>query len=334
MIARSLKFFTLFALWAGAFFVSVAAIAGLLAFVVWPLDVFNHFQPILFTLTLIMFVGLAIFAKTQPYRGFVISIIATGFVASSLVIVPEVVGGYVNQRPDRVEGETMRLMTYNIYAKNHDFDAIYAAVEKEQPDFLLLQEYWKDHRQGLSPRLEELLPYFVYCQGGKRSFLGIYSRFPIEPIEGNDCKTAISAEQRHSIIAVKVQAEIPFSLVTTHFDWPIPAERQYTQMDKVASALNGIDGPLVVAGDFNSTPFSYAFKNFATKSDLKRATWMIPTWPAPPTYPLPMPPWLQLDHIMTRGNIDTTAPWRGENGLSDHFPLIVDFKINAESVSD
>jgi GNAT superfamily N-acetyltransferase len=120
-------------------------------------------------------------------------------------------------------------MTFNIYAKNDDYDALFEAIEKENPDFLLVQEYWREHREELSPRIEKLLPNFIFCQGGKRSFLAIYSRFPISETTGHDCNEEISNGQRHSIISVKVEAEIPFNLVTTHFDWPIPADRQFEQ---------------------------------------------------------------------------------------------------------
>lgn len=328
MISRNIKSLFWFGFSGAVFFVSLSAIAGLLAFALWPLDLFNHFQPIILPLSFIAFLISAIFAFKQPFRGLMLSICATGFAASSLVVIPEIVGAFRAPK-NVVEGEgTMRLMTFNIYAKNDNYDALFASIEKEQPDFLLIQEYWKAHRAALSPRIEKLLPNYVFCQGGKRSFLAVYSRFPIEPTVGHDCNEAISTGQRHSIISVKVEAEIPFNLVTTHFDWPIPSDRQYAQMQKVAKSLQSIDGPLLIGGDFNSTPFSFAYKNFVKEAGLTRAVWLTPTWPAPPTYPIDMPPWLQLDHILYRGDFLVSEPKRGENGNSDHFPLIVDFKLN------
>lgn len=331
MFIRYLKSLFWFGFSASVFFVAFAAIAGLLAFAIWPMDPFNHFQPVILPLSFVGFLISAIFAYRQPFRGLMLTICATGFAASTLVVVPEVVGALTAPKNVVTDDDSMRLMTFNIYAKNDDYDALFEAIEKENPDFLLVQEYWREHREELSPRIEKLLPNFIFCQGGKRSFLAIYSRFPISETTGHDCNEEISNGQRHSIISVKVEAEIPFNLVTTHFDWPIPADRQFEQMRKVASSLNSIEGPLLIGGDFNSTPFSYTHKNFVKNTGLTRAVWLTPTWPAPPTYPIDMPPWLQLDHILYRGDFVVSEPRRGENGGSDHFPLIVDFKLTENS---
>lgn len=333
MIKQGLWSLTKFGFAGGAFFVSLSAIAGFLAFALWPLDIFNHFQPIIFPLSAILFVISAVFAKHQPFKGMVLSFCAVGFVASSLVIIPELVGAYRHNSADKqIYAETdRRLMTFNIYAKNENLDGLFASIQEQDPDFLFIQEYWSWHRQGLEKRITNILPYAVHCQGGKRSFLGVYSKYPLKEIEGHDCIDSLSAEQRTSIIALQVQDEIPFNVVTTHFDWPIPADRQQRQMGVVANVLNKIEGPLLFGGDFNSTPFSYAFKNLVSSTNMERVVWLLPTWPAPPTYPVDMPPWLQLDHILTRGGVTVGLPHRGENGGSDHFPLIVDFKVDSEA---
>ena len=312
----------------GAFFVSLSAIAGFLAFALWPLDLFNHFQPIIFPLSLVLFLISAIFAKHQPFKGLVLSFSALGFVASSLIIIPEVVGHYQNSAgSDRVSDTNRRLMTFNIYAKNDNLDGLFESVQEQDPDILLIQEYWSWHRKGLEKRLTALMPYSVHCQGGKRSFLGVYSKYPLKEIAGSDCIDSLSAQQRTSIIVVQVQDENPFNIVTTHFDWPIPSDRQRVQMQTVIDVVNGVTGPTIFGGDFNSTPFSYAFKNLVKKAGFTRAVWLRPTWPAPPTHPFDMPPWMQLDHILTRDGVTTNNPHRGANGGSDHYPLVVDFKV-------
>lgn len=315
----------------GAFFVALSAIVGFLAFAFWPLDVFNHFQPIIFPLSSVLFLVSAIFAKHQPFKGLVLSFCAVGFVASSLVVVPEFVGTFLhNTKPVQLSADKRRLMTFNIYAKNEDLDGLYQSIKEQDPDILFLQEYWSWHRKGLQDRLSALMPFSVHCQGGKRSFLGVYSKFPLKELGGQDCIDSLSAEQRTSIIAVEVQDETPFNVVTTHFDWPIPSDRQKKQRQIVVDVLNKIEGPMLFGGDFNSTPFSYAFKGLVRDAGMTRAVWLTPTWPAPPTYPFDMPPWMQLDHILTRGEVKTSFVQRGANGGSDHFPLVVDFEISKQ----
>lgn len=310
-----------------AFFVSLAAVAGFLGFAIWPLDVFNHFQPLLFPLTFLLFVFAAALAKFQPFRGLMLSICATGFLASSVVVIPELVGAFRSNQSTTTDVDSLKLMTFNIYAKNENLDGLFSSIEAENPDVLLIQEYWSWHRKGLEERISALLPNSVHCQGGKRSFLAIYSKFPLSKTSGHDCVDSIQAQQRTSIIAVSVASRTPFNLVTTHFDWPLPAERQRDQMQAAIDVLNGLDGPTLFGGDFNSTPFSYSFKNLVQKTGMRRAIWLTPTWPAPPTYPFDMPAWLQLDHVLTTSDITTSAARRAQSGGSDHYPLVVEFTV-------
>ncbi len=100
-------------------------------------------------------------------------------------------------------------------------------------------------------------------------------------------------------------------------------------MNALLGALQRVDGPLIVAGDFNSTPYSYALKNLTARAGLDRIAIGIPTWPAPPTYPFPMPAWLQLDQVMSRGEIIATPARTGPSGGSDHYPLFTDFMVRS-----
>lgn len=225
-------------------------------------------------------------------------------------------------------------MTFNIYAKNDNLNALALSVLEVDPDIVVFQEFWRWHRAGLEERLTKTYPYTLHCQGGRRSFVALYAKIPFAPQPGNDCMDSLTADQRTSIISVQFPATEThgsFSVVTTHFDWPVPIQRQRKQVDTFIEALAQVDGPVLVAGDFNSTPYSYSLKSLIERASLQRIAKNIPTWPAPPTYPIPMPPWLQLDQIMSRGNVIATPAHRGPNGGSDHYPLYTDFYIESEN---
>ena len=67
--------------------------------------------------------------------------------------------------------------------------------------------------------------------------------------------------------------------MTTHMDWPMPVERQSGQLAALAQVVAGVEGPLVLAGDFNSTPWSYALRGFVDDAGLKRETASLLTYP-------------------------------------------------------
>lgn len=330
---RALTSFVIFGFSAAAGFVAIAAIVGFLGFALWPFDVFNHLQPLWLIGGGIGLFLAPLFLRRQPLRGFVIALSATGFLASTSIVLPEYLSGVQQVTPSVAQDKSLRLMTFNIYAKNDDLNALTISVLEVDPDIVVFQEFWRWHRAGLEERLKEKYPFALHCQGGRRSFVALYAKMPFAPQPGNNCVDNLAANQRTSIISVNFPAtdvHESFSVVTTHLDWPIPTDRQHAQMNALMDALQQIEGPLLVAGDFNSTPYSYALKNLIKRARLTRIAKGIPTWPAPPTYPFKMPAWLQLDQMMSRGEIVATPALKGPSGGSDHYPLYTDFVVETD----
>lgn len=333
-MGKALTSLIIFGFSAAAGFFALSAIVGFLGFAFWPFDIFNHLQPIWLIGSLGCLLLSPLLLRRQPVRGFIIAISATGFLAATSVVLPEFLAGVRQETPQIDTEKSLRLMTFNIYAKNDDLNALALSVLEVDPDIVVFQEFWRWHRAGLEERLTETYPYTLHCQGGRRSFVALYAKIPFAPQPGNDCLDSLAANQRTSIISVKFPAtetHESFSVVTTHFDWPVPIERQREQVDVFVAALQQVQGPMLVAGDFNSTPYSYSLKGLIERASLERVAKGIPTWPAPPTYPVPMPAWLQLDQLMSRGGVVATPARKGPSGGSDHYPLYTDFIIQTEN---
>src|SRR5690606_28725184 len=118
-----------------------------------------------------------------------------------------------------------------------------------------------------------------------------------------------------------------------------------------AAAVNAIAGPLVVVGDFNSTPWSYAMKGFEAATGLERETHNLITYPelftVPPGVKRRLPflpiepkacegdcgpdllrtePFLPLDQVFQRGLV-VTELHRGAQTGSDHRPVVFTFAV-------
>src|SRR5690606_20946422 len=97
-------------------------------------------------------------------------------------------------------------------------------------------------------------------------------------------------------------------------------------------ALATVEPPLILAGDFNSTPWSYALRSFVAESGLIRHTYNRPTFPKLWHYLgdwRPTPSFLPIDHVMTRGGIAIHHMTTGQPSGSDHLPIIVRFSVDA-----
>jgi endonuclease/exonuclease/phosphatase (EEP) superfamily protein YafD len=315
----------------GALGAAIFAILGFFGFAIAEFDLLNHAQVFLFPATL---AGLALVLVALRGRWRIVTgaFVALGLLASSSIVVPEFVAAAA-ARPAAREGESViTMMTHNLFGKNYEMDKVSAAILGEDPDIIVFQEYFGEQASELHPLLVQHYPYFVRCRGGKRANLGLYSRIPFEQVEDGACpENAYStARTAHILATFKTPEGKLFSVMTTHMDWPIPVERQRGQLAALSDVVGSIEGPLVLAGDFNSTPWSYALRGFAQSAGLTRQTANLVTYPQRWYYLRAWrdtPPFLPLDHVMTRGGILVHDVYAGAPTASDHLPVVVRFSV-------
>lgn len=310
---------------------AVPAILALFGFAVPELDLLNHLQLLLFVGTI---VGAALALACRTARAWqVLAII--GVLASGWTYVPEWLSSFA-PRPAASGGQTVKVMTHNIFGLNYDMPRVAAVIEAEDPDIVALQEYFPE-QAGLGELLKARYPYSVRCQGGKRANLGLYSKIPFErEMTESDCPDTAYGAQRtaHITAAFALEDGSRFTLMTTHMDWPFPIARQRDEFDATEEAIAELSGPLLVVGDFNSTPWSYAMKGFEATTGLRRETRNLLTYPLLFTVPVRFAPdglantlpFLALDQVFSRG-VDVHTLGVGPATGSDHLPVVFTFSL-------
>ncbi len=314
----------------GALGVAALSILALFGFAVPELDLLNHAQILLLPGTLI---GLVIVAALLrgTLRGVAMIVALVGFAASANVMLPEFIGS-MRERPAAPAEGTLTMMTHNLFGMNYEMEKVTAAIFAEDPDIIVLQEYFGEQATDLHPLLLAKYPFFVRCRGGKRANLGLYARIPFEQVEDGACPNDAYGTTRtaHILATFRTEDGKPFSVITTHMDWPIPVARQREQLSALSEVVDKIDGPMILAGDFNSTPWSYALRDFVARNGLVRETMNLLTFPMSWHYFgawRDTLPFLPLDHVMTRGGIVVHEVHRGQATASDHLPVVVTFSV-------
>jgi endonuclease/exonuclease/phosphatase (EEP) superfamily protein YafD len=226
-------------------------------------------------------------------------------------------------------------MTHNVFGLNYDMQRVNKVIAAEDPDIVVLQEYFVEQSTDLHPLLSARYPHFVRCRGGKRANLGLYSKLPFD--HAGDCPEDAAGSQRTAtILATFTLADgSGFSLITTHVDWPFPVERQQAQLAALAEAAKAVEVPLIVVADFNSTPWSYALKGFAAEAGMERQDHNLVTYPLRFTVPYRIDrrglidtiPFLPLDHVFTRDGVLVHELHRGAETGSDHLPIVFSFSV-------
>lgn len=307
-------------------------IAALLGFGFAPFDLLNHGQLVFLAGLVPAILLAAIVMQRGPTKILIMGIGLVGLLSSAITVVPEGLRAMAG-RPD-TSAETLRIMTYNFNTRYGEVADNLIPVDEVDPDILVLQEYWTWTRDRLHDDLIERFPYFLVCHGGKRRNVAIYAKRPFEPVNGQDCVHPPGQETRMTWIMVEMQddAGAPFTVITTHFDWPVPIQRQADQRALLANLIRDIDTPVLLAGDFNSTSFSYALRQFSVDAGLERQTQFLTSFPSRimRRYLFAPFPILPIDHVMTRGLIVPEVARAPSSGASDHYPVYADFALASE----
>jgi endonuclease/exonuclease/phosphatase (EEP) superfamily protein YafD len=314
--------------------VALPAVLALFGFASPVLDFFNHLQLLLFLGTL---AALILSLLVRLPIGLTL-LAAIGLLASAWTFIPEWTSGFATRSALPTDGRpVLKLMTHNIFGLNTDMKRMAAAIFAEDPDIVALQEYFPE-QSSLDALLKPHYPYAVRCQGGKRANIGLYSKIRFDKeMTPADCPLEASGQRTAHIVAGFTLANgTHFSVLTTHFDWPLPADRQQQELATIEATIKQVDGPLVVVGDFNSTPWSYAMKRFEAATALHRETRAPVTYPIMVAVPrrvsrdglLQLLPFLPLDQVFDRG-IAVHELHTGQPTGSDHLPVILSFSVAA-----
>ncbi|KRA51440.1 endonuclease/exonuclease/phosphatase family protein [Devosia sp. Root635] len=310
--------------------VAVLAILALFGFAVPELDLLNHAQIFLLPGTVVGLVIVTVLLGGM-LRSVAAIVVVVGVAASANVMLPEIVGS-LRARPLAPADGSITMMTHNLFGMNYEMDKVIAAIRAEHPDIIVLQEYFGEQATDLHPLLLADYPFFVRCRGGKRANLGLYSRIPFAQVDDNACPNNAYGTTRTAHILANFQTTDgkPFSVITTHMDWPIPIARQHEQLNALSAVVDKIEGPMILAGDFNSTPWSYSLRDFVARNGFTRETMNLVTYPLSWFYFgawRDTIPFLPLDHVMTRGGVVVHDLHAGQKTASDHLPVVFTFSV-------
>lgn len=226
-------------------------------------------------------------------------------------------------------GERLRVMSMNLLFTNRERDAVLRAIEREDPDVLLLQEYHAGWDAGLRARLAPRYPHVCTPLAGGMFGQAVYSKraWTREP----EMLRLTSADYSPQIGVTFDLAGKPLTIWNIHTASPSSARaiaRQREQVENLAD-LAQRPGPTLIVGDFNSTPASW-------NADLMRARGFTEaneavgegrgaTWPD--KTPLRYLPGVRIDNAWGKGVAWRSSKVVGERTGSDHCAIVVEVGV-------
>lgn len=206
-----------------------------------------------------------------------------------VLVVPTLTAlGFITlERVPLVRAGEVAVYQKNLSFRNSEVEGVVHDIAGRDPEIVMLQEVTLAHRNVIYAPLSKNFSTWHWCAFASVGGTAVASKWPA--VEGPPI-----CSKRGGLSAVKVRSphgEIWIASVHLHWPWPY---RQGDQLEVVLPILAGLDGPVIIGGDFNMVPWSHALRQVAKATKTRRAGGVRPTlWRR--NVPLP------IDHVFAPG---------------------------------
>jgi endonuclease/exonuclease/phosphatase (EEP) superfamily protein YafD len=219
-------------------------------------------------------------------------------------------------------GEPLKVMTVNVSYRPFSARRFHEIVAEAAPDVLLVVEF-TPHAAEVLADLDNVFAYELKAPAEGPYGIALWSRFPL---------AAAATFPLGSVPALEARVQTPgreFTLLGVHLSAPrLPrrAQQRNEELALLAARRAAIAGPLIVAGDFNVTPYSPYFTDWLAVTgltDTRRGRTLAPSWPA--TLPILGIP---IDHVAVTSDFAIRGHRRLPAFGSDHWAVLAELTLH------
>ncbi len=279
----------------------------------WALELFSHFRLQYLLLLAMVIVPLCLARRWKM-------VVVVGCFATINFV--SVLSMYVAPSRGNVEGVSLRCVLWNVNTANTRHGEVAAFLQRSDVDVILLLETDDIWLSAMRDALDKY-PYYAAAPRKDNFGIGLFSKLPI--VGGIEAMGAVGLP---AIRATLIKDGCELTLVGVHAVPPKSAEfaaHRNDLFDSLADSVPRVDGPVVLLGDLNATPWSPYFRDLLTRtglSDGRRGFGIKATWPSF-LGPLGIP----IDHCLVSDEVIVEDFQLGPSAGSDHRALVVDLVI-------
>lgn len=284
----------------------------------WVIELTSHFRVQYLAATLIVLVGLALRRRHRT-----LAVLAAAGVVSAVAVVP-----YLPLAPPAaLAGAPLKVMTLNISFRQFSPRRLREIIRDENPDVLVAQELTPYADRELA-QLDEQFPYRFKLPADGAYGIALWSR-----LELTDVRPLAIAR----LPAIQARVRSPggnFTVLGVHLSAPTSARRAESrriELNELAARSAAVDGPLLVAGDFNISPYSPYFVDWLKTTglrDARRGRTLSVSWPT--TLPIVGIP---IDHVAVNDGFAILNHRRLPNFGSDHYGIVVELALRGDAAA-
>lgn len=281
------------------------------------LDVLAHFAP--FWLVGAVAAGGYTFAAPRALKPVFGGLGLAGLLACLFLMAPEYLRA-IPHAPKNAPNQ-IKVIQLNAWRNNVDFAGTARWLAAQKADVIIMEEA----EPPLVAEVEAVTGLHLTC---RRCGISIYTRSePVAQFKLQRTKHRPTRKVRPPLAFATIKvAGRDVTVVGTHTVWPTEPAWQRGQGDTIAEVLSSLPGSTtILAGDFNSTPWSHGRRLEDRRFGLTRITRGLFSWPArsvlSPEAAVPFPV-LPIDHIYVGDAFKVVSVTRGPRLGSDHYPVV------------
>jgi endonuclease/exonuclease/phosphatase (EEP) superfamily protein YafD len=271
-------------------------------------DLFTHFAPIYLAAGVV-----AVLAAAGFSGGLRLPVLAAGLacvIAAGLLMVPEYERS-TGPRAAMGAKPTFKVIQFNAWSGRNGQAKLLAWLKVEKPDVVVIEEANSAVQDALSGA-------GWWSVAGRSSVMLFTPRRPLAAIIPTD--NAGGPMELNGVVVASPSG--PVTVLGVHAPWPShpTLKRDHDLLIPIVRSYPA--ATTILAGDFNSTPWSFSRQRDDRDFGLIRRTRAVFTWPIA-AYRRRLVPVLPIDHVYAGAGWATVKVERGPTLGSDHYPVAV-----------
>ena len=282
----------------------------------WVLDVASHFRVQYVAAAAILIVALAVRRQWLWCAALAVSL-----AISARPLLPYLPFGAPAVAATTTSGPPVKVLTVNLLFSNHSTARLLETVREESPDIVVFVEFTPGWSSLVEP-LRASYPHRLELPIERSAGIALFSRLPLD--------TANVLPLGRSP-AIEAQVRTPagmFTLIGVHLRSPTSgwrAGQRNWQYERLEQRLDEIEGPVLVTGDFNTTPYSPFLSEWLERTglvDTRRGRGLAWSWPTfLPIVGIP------IDHCVVSEDFRVISARRLPAFGSDHYPILTELAL-------
>ncbi len=283
----------------------------------WPVDLLVHFRVQYLVVAAVLAIGFLLVGRRG---GVALSLIAVAL--NGVAIAPLYYSGLAQSD----ESPLHRALLLNVQTSNTATDEVGALIDSVDADVVVLLEVNDRWLHDLAPHLRQYSGALARPRGDDFG-LAVYTR----PRIAESHLQRLGDAGVPAFVARVSLDSTELTVVAAHLLPPGSRTmdgRNAEEFDDLADVLSKLEPTshhVLLLGDLNATPWSarfHALIDYSRMFDGRRGHGLNATWP---TYAPPL--LVPIDHCVTSRSVRIDAMSTGPRVGSDHYPLIVDFRL-------